>query len=215
MIKVGHYIPCYRHPVPELLAQVANESRVLTAAGVDYHQSSDEIGHITIARNRAMRAAMAAGCDYLVMQDSDVFCPSEDGAIMRMLQTASAQKATAVAAICGLRQDPPRPSVEPAHMGKIYKAHRAGAGLLLIDLHRVRDWGLDGGWFVDTYSSNGMDKECGQDIHFSRLIEKHGGDLWVDGRIPTAHSQRDSKSLFYPGADATASGQERDRETAT
>lgn len=99
-------------------------------------------------------------------------------------------------------------------MGEVYKGERAGAGLILIDLHRVRDWGLDGAWFLDTYTADGMGKECGQDIHFTRLIEKHGGELWIDGRIPTAHSQRDSTSLFYPGSDANASGQSRHRETA-
>ena len=65
---------------------------------------------------------------------------------------------------------------------------------------------MDGGWFMDEYAADGMSKACGQDIYFSRLIEKHGGSLWADGRIPTRHVQSDHNSLFYPGKDATGGG---------
>jgi hypothetical protein len=213
-LRVGHYIPCYRQPVRQLLSQVANEARVLAVLGIDYIESDDAIGNVVIARNQALKAALDAELDYLVMQDSDVYCPSEDGAIRRLLETAGKNGATMVAAICGLRQDPPRPSVEPAHLGEVYRGHRAGTGLVLIDVHRVREWGLDGAWFMDLYSADGLRKECGQDIYFSRLIEKHGGELWVDGRIPTVHVQEDSTSLFYPGTDATAGGKSQAERTA-
>ena len=71
---------------------------------------------------------------------------------------------------------------------------------------QVRDWDMQGGWFRDVYADDGMSKAVGQDIYFSRLIEKHGGSLWADGRIPTRHVQSDHNSLFYPGADATQGG---------
>jgi len=205
MISVGHYIPSYRPPHRLVTEQVGREGWNLGRAGIEYIPSTDCIGDIVIARNDAIHAAIDAGIDYLVMQDSDNYCPHPRGAILPMLETAAKHKATMVAAVVGLRQNPPRGNVEPPQLGGVYKATRAGTGLVLIDVARVRDWGHDGAFFMNVYDKHGRKKEPGQDIYFSRLLEQYGGELWADARIPTRHVQEDHESLFFPGS-ATASG---------
>lgn len=211
MLKIGHYFPCYRKPEPHLLVQVSNEARTLEQLGHEYYCDQDEHGDIVIARNRALENAIKAGLDFLCMQDSDNWTTSSVGAIAPMLQTAQANGAAAVAAIVGLRGHK-RCNVEPARPREVYRGKRAGAGILLIDIARVKDYPRP--FFMNEYSPDGLHKDPGQDIYFSRLLESQGGELWIDGRIPTIHKQSDLSSLFYPGTDATAGGKSQAERTA-
>lgn len=210
-MKIGHFTPSYTPICPGLTAQTHREAATLCdRLGYTYQWWDSCNSDIARVRNIALKRAIDTGCDYLCMQDSDIWSKSSIGAIAPMLATARETGAAMVAAICGLRRDPPSANVEPAKPGEVYEATKVGTGLVLIDCKQVEDMlEEDGGKAFDrTLSEDGCDIEVGEDIYFSRRLRKAGLQIYVDGRVPTTHVNRDVKTLDYPGT-ANAGSQPR------
>lgn len=204
---IGHFVPSYRPICDGLSAQLLREQDTLAhRLGYDYRYWAEETSDIVVLRNRALKRAIEMGCDYLCMQDSDIWSKSSIGAIAVMLETARKTGAAMTVAICGLRRTPAVSNVEPVRAGEVYKGIKAGTGLVLIDCKQAAT--IEGRWFDREYSEDGADIMVGEDIWFCRQLAKHNLELWVDGRVPTTHAKRDVVSLDYPGA-ATASGNSR------
>ncbi len=213
-MRIGHWIPCYLQPTRLIIEQTGLEGVHLTKLGHEYIPRTCHTSGMDRACNNTMWGALAMGLDFLCIQGSDMVAarrvPDEHGRevlqpepfIHKLLETALETEATMTTCVSALRVTPPRPSVEPLRVEDIqtkdrFQCHRAGTGISLINLHHVRDWGMDGGWFLDVLTDNGRQKKVGQDIYFCRLIEKHGGTIWADARIPNDHD-----GLYYPGFDA-------------
>lgn len=206
---IGHFTPTYTPICPGQVAQILREESVLhDRLGYDYRWWSEERSSIVSVRNSALRDAISMGCDYLLMQDSDVWSKSSMGAVAPMLATARETGAAAVAAIVGLRRKKAAANVLPCRPGEVYAAEKAGTGMILIDCAQAEEVGAP--WFANTYSNDGCEIEVGEDIHFCRLLRKHGKALYVDGRIPTTHVRRDVWTLDYPGRTASVGSQNTD-----
>lgn len=201
---IGHFTPSYTPITQGQVAQILREENMLNGRlDYDYRWWSEELSDIVAIRNRALKAAIDMGCDFLCMQDSDIYSKSNVGAIALMLATARETGAAMVAAICGLRREPVTANVYPCHAGKVYEAEKAGTGLVLIDCEQAAK--LEGRAFDKTYNKDGTAIEIGEDIWFCRQLRDAGMKIYVDGRVPTTHIRKDAETLDYPGA-ATQSG---------
>lgn len=195
---IGHFTPSYTPICAGQVAQILREEATLhDRLGYEYRWWSEEQSSIVAVRNRNLKAAIEMGCDYLCMQDSDIWSKSSIGAIAPMLLTARETGAAMVAAIVGLRRKDAQANVHPVKAGEVYEAEKAGTGLVLIDCAQAAEIGAP--WFMNTYSDDGCNLAVGEDIHFCRLLREHGKRIVVDGRIPTTHVRRDIWTLDYPG----------------
>lgn len=204
-MRVAHFTPSYKPICDGQTAQLLREHDSLNrrVEGYEYMWWSLELSDIARVRNLALQQAIDWECDFLVMQDSDVYSKASIGAIPLLLETAASSDATIVAAIVGLRREPHTANVEPCNPGQVYKAEKCGTGLVCIDVNQVKAWNYDGPWFKFIYNQRGTECEVGEDIFFSQLVTEMGGSIWVDGRVPTTHVCKDTKSLDYPGANAS------------
>lgn len=199
-MRIGHFVPSYRPICDGLSAQLVREYSTLAhRLGYDYRYWAEETSDIVILRNCALRQAIEWDCDYLCMQDSDIWSKSSVGAIALMLETARRYGAAMVAAICGLRRQPPAPNVQPYKPGEVYRAEKAGTGLVLIDCKQVAEL-PQRQWFGRAYGDYGCTTELGEDIWFSKELVAAGLSIYADGRVPTTHAHRDVSTLDYPGA---------------
>lgn len=216
-MKIRHFTPSYTPITPGQVAQILREEDTLhSRLKYDYEWSSEECSDIVVIRNRALKHAIESGCDYLCMQDSDIFSKSSVGAIAPMLETARTTGAAMVAAICGLRRQPIRSNVEPSKPGEVYEAEKAGTGLVLIDCKQIADKtnpDVPARWFDKEYSKDGTEVSVGEDIWFCKWLKARDLTLYVDGRVPTTHARKDLETLDYPGA-ATARRQPQDSHPA-
>lgn len=201
-MKIGHFIPTYRPCCDGLVMQIPREEYYLHGRlNIDYQPWCERTSDIATLRNRAVDEAINRGLDYLCMQDSDIFSKSKVGAITLLLETMMQKEATMVAAICGLRRDPPEPNVRPVQPGEVYEGTRAGTGLVLFDVAKLKELReKEGRLFDREYNEHGTSMETGEDIWLCKLILKHGGSIIIDGRVPTTHGMEDFKTLDYPGA---------------
>lgn len=200
---IGHFTPSYTPITPGQTAQILREENTLhTRLGYNYRWWSEECSDIVVVRNRALKHAIDTGCDFLCMQDSDIYSKSSLGAIAPMLATARETGAALVAAICGLRRIPIRSNVEPSRPGEVYEAEKVGTGLVLIDCKQVAEAESQERWFEKTYNHDGTAVDIGEDIWFSRWLRDEGLTIYVDGRVPTTHARKDLETLDYPGATA-------------
>lgn len=206
---IGHFTPSYTPITAGQVAQILREEATLhDRLGYDYRWWSEEQSSIVAVRNRALKSAIEQGCDYLCMQDSDIWSKSSIGAIAPMLSTIRETGAAAVAAIVGLRREHAIANVRPCKPGEVYEAEKAGTGLILIDCKQAAEMGAP--WFMNTFSDDGTELLIGEDIHFCRRIHDAGKTLYVDGRVPTTHVRRDIWTLDYPGRAGTATSQTAD-----
>lgn len=210
-MKIGHFTPSYSPLCPGLTAQTHREAATLCdRLGYEYTWWDLCNSDISRVRNLALKRAIDTGCDFLCMQDSDIWSKSSIGAIAPMLATARETGAAMVAAICGLRRTPASANVEPCKPGEVYEATKAGTGLVLIDCAQVAEMlETEGGIAFDRkLSADGTEIELGEDIYFCRRLRTAGLTIFVDGRVPTTHVNRDVRTLDYPGT-ANVSGQSR------
>lgn len=203
-MRIGHFIPSYRPMCDGLSGQLLREQDTLAhRLGYDYRWWAEETSDIVVLRNRALKDAILQECDYLCMQDSDIWSKASVGAIAFLLETARKHDAALVAAICGLRRIPACANVSPCHFGEVYEADKVGTGLVLIDCKQAAK--LGGMRFGRKYNEDGTEILVGEDIWFSHRLAEAGMKIYVDGRVPTTHGRRDVETLDYPGA-ATVSG---------
>ena len=73
-VRVGHYLPAYRQTVHvEVALAMAREASWCASAGHIHVPFFTDMHGIARSRNVAVRTAVGAGCDVLLMQDSDTF----------------------------------------------------------------------------------------------------------------------------------------------
>jgi hypothetical protein len=142
-------------------------------------------------RCNIVHRAVEANVDYLMMQDADVFCCDESmSPLMRLIATCKETQAAAVYAMVTMRTRPPRANVWPCKPGEVYELEKAGTGMLVIDINRIRRWydEFDGPLFYRVYSDRkGHTQSMGQDVWFSHILRKHDETIFCDGRIATDH----------------------------
>lgn len=209
-MRIAHFTPAYTPIHWGQTGQLLRDSATMARLDYEWMWWCEESTDIVSIRNRALRKALDRGFDYLVMQDSDVFSKASIGAVAILLETARRHKATAVAAMVGLQgssrpgyQESPKANVWPLpqQFGDVYKAEKAGTGLIMIDCAQVASWEHGGAFFANEYTDATKTRiGTGEDIFFCNLIHQHGGSLYVDSRVPTTHVKRDARTLDYPGA---------------
>ena len=94
---------------------------------------------------------------------------------------------------------PTRMNVYPWRAGEVYECEKLGTGIVLIDLHQIRQWYDERTQpcFWRTYSDHGVTQEIGQDIWFTRdIVRGHGGTVFCDGRISTTHCDATHEIVF-------------------
>jgi hypothetical protein len=191
-LKIGHWIPAYNEQInANVCAQLLMDSVACAQAGNNYRFWSGHSCSLVWMRNDALNRALNIGLDYLLMQDADVFSRRPGGALMPMLGTATETNATVVSALVTMRTIPPRGNAWPCNPGCVYTADKVGAGMILINLNKVRRWyeDFDRPCFAEDLGPIGADKRVGMDIYFSYVVREMDGDdaIVVDGRIPTTH----------------------------
>ena len=87
-------------------------------------------------------------------------------------------------------------NVYPWRPGEVYEVEKAGTGIILIDVRKVRKWydDYEGPCFWRTYEGKGgvgkgVVADTGQDIWFTRDVIRgmHKGTVACDGRVSTTH----------------------------
>lgn len=210
-MRLGIFVPAYDERLHSGLAfQLIRDTNHGRMAG---HDVSTVIRHscdLVWSRNKALDEAVRSDWDFLMMVDADVYCDAPEGALMPMLKTAQETDATMVVAVVPLRTvtegQHTRVSVEPFFPGRVYEADKAGTGLVLIDLRKVREWyclcnepqagtceqcgKYSGPCFYRLYEDGHCAvQKTGLDIWFSKHVvrEQNGGLVVCDARIPTVH----------------------------
>jgi hypothetical protein len=186
-VRIGHYLPAYRQSVHVQVAlAMAREASWCAGAGHVHVPFFTDINGIARARNIAVATAMKAGCDVLLMQDSDTFALPEHNysAIERLLATMIEHDAAVVGAPYPVRNGETM-CCEPARPGEVYPGE-VGTGLMLIDLRKLAD--LPRPWFRFVEADDGSTVTCGEDIYFCRLAKSAGYKVLVDYTIPVGHA---------------------------
>jgi hypothetical protein len=159
---------------------------------------------LTCMRNKIIEKALAEGVDYLMMQDSDVYCLETP--FPKLLGALYAHDATAAYAAVLMRTRPIEVNVWPepsAATGNVFEVEKAGTGCVLIDLNKIREWRdkWEGPLFDRIYHDVRRTKQrIGHDVFFAKLIRDPivGGRLVCDCTIPTVHVDG-TRLLSYDG----------------
>ncbi len=203
-MRIGHFTPTYTPICDEQHVQVLREKDTLQDRLMfDYRRWTANASDIVILRNRALAYAIEMECDYLCMQDSDIFSKHPMGAIAPLLETAVKTGAAMVAAICGMRKAGAPANVEPCRPGEVYEAERVGTGLVVIDCKMASK--IVGMAFAKIYDVDGTNIRTGEDVWFCERLQELGAKIFVDGRVPTTHINRDVLTLDFPGAATVSS----------
>lgn len=202
-MRIAHCIPAYRSQVHiEVALGMARDAEFCWTNGGDAAHHYQHIhmpffvdcSGIARARNLGVERAIAAGADLLLFQDTDVFMPVTKpnqvrspacSALEALLGTLNNNlDAAAVGAACCIRNGN-RMNCEPARPGEVYPGI-VGTGLMLIDLRKIAD--IPRPWFRHYDTQDGLGVECGEDVYFCRLLQKHGHMVIVDYSIETGHA---------------------------
>lgn len=206
-MRIGHFTPGYGGVCDEQGEQLLRESITMGQLGYEWRHWKEYSTDIVSVRNRNLQRAIDKGLDYVLFQDADIYSNSKIGAAAVLLETARKTGAAAVAALVGLRSEPPKANVWPLpeQPGAVYEAEKAGTGIMLIDCRQIASWDYSGPWFDNVYADERKTRiETGEDIYFCNLIREMGATLYVDSRLPTTHVKRDTRTLDYPGLTRTA-----------
>lgn len=141
---------------------------------------------IARARNTIVETALKGGARMLLMCDSDTFALSPYGGLGALWETMQKHNAAIVGAAVPTRNGS-RMNCEPARPGETYEGE-VGTGLMLVDLHALRD--LPKPWFVHKDTPDGLRVECGEDIRFCRHAKAHGHSVIVDFTIAMGHADQ-------------------------
>lgn len=202
-MKIMHWIPAYRGQVlAHIACQLLLDAGALNRRKIGYMPWWTDSSDLPRARTEALQKAVDDGFDYLVMQDSDIYCPA-GSPVELLLETAESTSAALVGAICGLRRirlQQVAPNVRPFQHGQVYQGDRVGTGLVLIDVRQVRQWSREynGPWFARTYKDERQTVlDFGEDFFFCAICHRMGGRIWIDGRVETIHAYTDHVHLHY------------------
>ncbi len=204
-MRIGHFIPAYRQAIhPSVADQREDDAVWALSNGHSWQRMWLDVFSCDLARNMAIETALRTECDYLMMQDADVWAHDPGNPTMAapalplLMETAEATGAGAVAAICALRRRDSRVNVEPFRPGEVYLAEKVGTGMILIDIRQIRkiSEAYKGPWFARTYKdSRQTELDVGGDVFFALALRQHLVQVAVDGRIATHHA--DLRPLSY------------------
>jgi hypothetical protein len=199
-MKVWQWVPAYNQQVHAGVRRqsVRDAIAFCKAMSIAPNPSGWEMGTIDThscdlnwLRCSIVHRAVNEGVDYLMMQDADVFGADENASpLMQLIATCKETQAAAVFAMVTMRTRPPRANVWPCKPGEVYELEKAGTGMLVIDINRIRRWydDFDGPLFLRIYTDRkGHKQAMGQDVWFCRILQKHDEKIFCDGRIPTVH----------------------------
>jgi hypothetical protein len=160
---------------------------------------------VDVARNTLCEDAIAQGCDWLLMVDSDTWV--EDGtSLLQMISTADRKNADVVVAPVPYRgRDPTdkhlmvytheltddgfaRHPIPPAELDdQVVPVHAAATAVMGIRLATVAR--LPRPWFRFEYIGE-THRLLGEDFYFCNQIRLHGGTILADGRVKARHLGR-------------------------
>lgn len=139
------------------------------------------------ARNTAVKEANAAECDLLFMLDADTAMDPSGSALAALVQAMRKHPCEAVSAVVPLRHPQiGMVNVDPAQPLEVYEATKAGAALMLLDLHRLNKLG-PGPWFRYVVGEDGITAKVSEDLYFCREVQRLGGKVMADWTEPTIH----------------------------
>jgi hypothetical protein len=152
-------------------------------------------------RNNIVDRAIKADVDYLFMQDADVFAADTSSPLMQMIDTCQRTESAAVFAMVLMRTEVVRANTWPCKPGEVFELEKAGTGMLVIDINRLRKWyaDFDGPLFLRVYTDKkGHTQKIGQDVWFCHVLRKQGERIFCDGRIPTVHVNGTHELSYNP-----------------
>jgi hypothetical protein len=203
-MQIGAWVPTHsRFIAADLAAQLQQDMAHVVMTGNDWRWNYESSSGIDRMRNAALLRSMERGDDYLLMNDSDVYRHDGGSVIRSLLETAKDRGAAVVSTIVGLRRfqmDQVEPNVSPFKFSEVYEAELVGTGQILIDVNAMRQIAkeYEGPFFAFTYKDKRhTELHLGEDIFFSQIVKGHGGQIWVDGRVPTTHLYLDREHLKY------------------
>lgn len=150
---------------------------------------------ISTVRNKAMHHAIDAGCNRLLMIDSDVAVEGGNSSLASLMPLMD-EKDCALAGIpVMLRRAEQMPdgrwkntvNCSPIFAGEVYQG-RVATGILLINLDQVKE--LPEPWFYDVRNENNTERTVTQDMYFCDKVRDAGLKVYVDFRIPSVHRAR-------------------------
>lgn len=215
-LKIAHFIPAYNELISaNVCSQTHRDHASLFGAGHDWQLWIKHSCDLVWLRNGQLDRAIQGGFDFLVMQDADCFSQAARGPIIHLLETATQTGATITSPLISLRTRPPRANAHPVKIGEVYEAEKVGSGMILLNLHLIREWYEDykGPCFFRTYDTDkGVKQQVGLDVFFSYVVRQHGGRIVIDGRIPTVHVDACYQHVYIPNAADSAVTDSADSE---
>ena len=162
---------------------------------------------VEVAREEIITRAKKKGSRFVFMIDDDVQPPLN--ALRLMLDAMEQHGAAAITGIYSTKADPTQPLIfrEPGggpfwhwRQGEVFEIAEAGAGCLLIDLEKLKD--IPQPWFqwiddnVDIEKGEFQMGSCSEDLHFCRLLQKHGLKMLAHGGVLCLHWNHETGRYF-------------------
>jgi hypothetical protein len=189
--------------------QVSVDTAGICSLGHEYASSYTASSDIARMRNLRVETARADGYDYLMMQDSDIYCPTNQSAAVQLYTALEQTGAAAAVAVCGLRRNVEQRqlNVYPLQTdADVYEVEKAGTGVIMIDLAQINSIAevYDGPWFAMIYEDKRQTRcKTGEDIFFAQVLRGHDRKIVACGNIPTVHVYSDHRTLAYNPGGAT------------
>jgi hypothetical protein len=191
-MRIAHFIPAYRRQLRvEVAVSVAEDAVWCARQSIEHTVFWADMHGIARARNRAVEDAIAAGCDFLLMQDGDTW-PMETPALPRLLHVAQMMDASVVGAVVRTRNKS-GVNCEPARPGDVYEGE-VGTAYLLLNLRRLLT--IPRPWFSFQIAADGYTVEQSEDIAFCRLVKGHRQIVAVDYTLSMAHGGESTLELI-------------------
>ena len=140
------------------------------------------------ARNWCVAKAREDDLDLLLMMDNDTAAEPTSSVLEAMVSTMREREATAVCAAVITNGHGFVPNVAPVVPHEVYEAQKAGAAYLLLDMRRLEEIGPNHVWFRWELADDGLTVKQSEDLYFTRKVQKRGGKVIVNFRIPTIHA---------------------------
>jgi len=208
MVKIGIGLPAYGSRV------FVNHDRMMLSFGhalgthgdrfVLQHFAALDVPDVAVVRNFLTQAALDAGCDWLLMIDSDTW--EEDGYhLLQMISTGEKEKAAVIAAPVKRRDGIYNYLVKEGEewlqsrdvrvASAVFPVSRIGTAMWAMNLNWLRsqpDFPLP--WFQKIYYSPkpgervNCDDFMGEDYFFCDAVNKCGGKILCDSRFLPKHA---------------------------
>jgi hypothetical protein len=172
---------------------MALEAAWCTANGVRHVPAFADMHGVDRARNKAVEIADESGADYLLMQDADCFYRhlqgvGRGGFAIESLMIAIEEHDSAAAALVFPVRNGQHLNVEPLRPNTTCVAEKIGAGVLLLDMRRLKN--VPRPFFRYVWNDDGS--MVGEDIYFCRHIQRHGLSIAADCTMVTFHSSEEA-----------------------